>query len=93
MAKSFVPWDSPDGAQHYGIVWWAKLDHRYLLEVRRTGPGTAKLLVFDHQKEDREIASWDVGLAYDAKFGPDVDDVMTWQEMAATFVDDQYDGK
>ena len=88
MSQPLSPWDS-DG-DHPNIVWRCKLDNRYLIEVQRTGERNAKLSVFDHERSDEEIASWDVELSYGAIFGPDVDDVSTWQEKVADFVDNTY---
>lgn len=89
MANPTLPWDS-QVEDHPDLVWRAKFDDRYLIEVARTGERTAKLRIWDHAKGDAEIAEWDVGLAYGALFGPDVGDVAEWQDRIAAFIDDDY---
>jgi len=89
MSQPTLPWDSPT-EDHPDLVWRAKMDDRYLIEVARTGERTAKLRIYDHAKGDAEIACWDVGLSYGAIFGPDVGDVAEWQDKVAAFIDDDY---
>ena len=89
MTKPIVPWDADETFAHIDIVWNSKLDERYLIEVRRTGELTATLLIFDHENDDEELISFDVGLLYGAPFGPDVADVAEWQEKILDFVDNK----
>ena len=66
------------------VVWNSTLDGRYTLTVVRTGPYRAELSIHDG---DQVLHREGVGLAYDALFGPDVDDVYRWQQIAVKFVD------
>lgn len=81
-------WDD-DHASDPRLVWWSRLDRRYLVEVVRC-PGTgdsATLRVFDHERADRALLSEPVSLAFGARFGPDVADVAAWQCRAIEVVD------
>lgn len=81
------------GAENFievGLVWAATLDDRFQLEVRRTGERSGELIVFDHQKEDKEIFAENVFLSYGAIFGADAGDVAMWQDLIADFVDNKY---
>lgn len=66
------------------LVWNSMLDGRYIIAVRRTRPYSGELTIAEG---DRVLFRKEVGLAYDALFGPDVDDVATWQDEALRFVD------
>ncbi|MDA2936013.1 hypothetical protein MYX06_02245 [Patescibacteria group bacterium AH-259-L05] len=90
MAQPLIPWDSEE-TDHPTLIWRAKFDDRYLAEVHRTGNYIGTLYVFDHNKNDKEIASWDVSLAYGAQFGPDAADVYEWQEEVTDFIDNTYE--
>lgn len=93
MPSPIFPWETPDDEARGGLlVWRAKFDNRYLIEVQRHDPSSrlANLVIWDHEREDSEIACWEVGLSYGAVFGPDIDDVMTWQDKVADFVDNHY---
>ncbi|OGN10828.1 MAG: hypothetical protein A3B91_03520 [Candidatus Yanofskybacteria bacterium RIFCSPHIGHO2_02_FULL_41_29] len=79
-------WDD-DQSSHPELVWWSRLDNKYQIEVHRKGARVAKLVIFDHGDNDKMLKSFDVGLSYGAIFGPDTDDVSTWQAMAIEFVD------
>lgn len=90
MAQPLIPWDS-ESIDHPDLVWRAKLDNRYLAEVHRTGSHSGTLYIFDHDKNFKEIARWDVGLSYGAQFGPDVADVAEWEEQVSDFIDNTYE--
>jgi hypothetical protein len=65
-------------------VWTTRLDRRYTITVHWRGPYRGELSIRDgatilHREP--------VGLMYGAIFGPDVEDVATWKEMAVRFVD------
>lgn len=66
------------------LVWTSLLDDRYTVAVRRTRPYAGELTITEG---DSVLFRKEVGLAYDALFGPDVDDVATWQDLAVRFVD------
>ncbi len=89
MSQPLLPWDSLENS-HSNLVWRSKMDKRYLIEIRRTGDYQGRLCIFDHIKNNREIASWDVNLSYGAMFGPDVADVDEWCEKIADFIDNTY---
>ena len=80
-AANLLPTDDPR------IVWHAILDHRYLIEVQRTGERTAELFIFDQHNNNQELLRESVPLYYGAPFGPDVEDVCRWEERCANFVD------
>lgn len=91
--KPIMPWDSEEGFAE-SVVWWSRLDDRWQVEVRRADddpeydPGyRGELLIFDHTNNDRLVHSEHVGLAYGARFGPDVDDVNFWQQRTVELVD------
>lgn len=67
------------------LVWSSLLDGRYTVAVRRIRPYVGELTL---TAADRVLLRKEVGLAYDALFGPDMDDVATWQAEAMRFVDD-----
>ena len=54
------------------IVWQSTLDGRYEVVVVRLAPYRGKLFITD---ADNTIFSQEMGLTYNAQFGPDVDDV------------------
>jgi len=87
MAKPIAPWNADQDFSHAELVWWATLDDRYQVEVHRTGPRTGILYVFDHRDGDKELASWPVGLSFGAVLGPDIDDVVDWQNKIVDFID------
>lgn len=90
MSKPLVPWNSPDETSHPQLVWRDKIDNRYLAEVRRISAYEGKFCVFDHNQNDKEIASWKISLSYGAPFGPDIEDVLKWQEKIIDFIDNIY---
>ncbi|MDO8572123.1 MAG: hypothetical protein Q7R79_05580 [bacterium] len=86
MRTPLAPWDYEDTGVS-NLVWFARLDKKYQVEVQRTGEYSAVLCIFDHTNNDRLLVSYDVGLAYGAQFGPDVGDVRQWQEKVINFID------
>ncbi len=66
------------------LVWTSMLVGRYTVAVRRTRPYRGELTI---SEADRVLMRKEVGLAFDALFGPDVGDVATWQDEALRFVD------
>lgn len=68
-------------------AWYATLDNRYICEVQRTEAYNGVLCIFDHNNNDELIHSEDVGISYDALFGPDVSDVAEWQDKCIEVVD------
>lgn len=84
--KPLAVW-SDDQSSSEALVWWTRLDSQWQVEVQRTGPYQAVLCIFDHANEDHLVHQEPVSLAYDAVVGPDMDDVMFWQEKAIGYVD------
>ena len=64
-------------------VWSSMLDEKFIVKVIRIAPYRGELTIASgdtiHHREP-------VSLAYNALFGPDVDDVASWQESALAFV-------
>lgn len=69
------------------VVWWTRLDDRYLVEVRRVLGYAGRLYMFDRIENDRLVHSEGVSLSYGARFGPDAGDVAYWQEIALGVAD------
>jgi hypothetical protein len=76
-----------DGGPSKGVVWFSKLDNRYLVEVVRTGQYSGKLRIFDKEKGFECLLDEETGLSYGALFGPDISDVYGWQDRVTDFVD------
>ncbi|HJC29023.1 MAG TPA: hypothetical protein H9759_06475 [Candidatus Dietzia intestinipullorum] len=85
-------WDSTDETDGDWVVWWARLNGRYQVEVTRDPKDTshATLTIYDHTNNDTMVHNEHVGLAYGAVFGPDASDVGTWQERAAQIVEEPH---
>jgi hypothetical protein len=86
--KPISTWDS-DAAVVEFVAWRSRLDDRYLVEVQYAEDNSYQgtLAIFDHLNGDRLVHSEPTGIAYGARFGPDIDDVATWHERAAEVVD------
>nr|MBI5456091.1 hypothetical protein [Candidatus Levybacteria bacterium] len=92
-ALPLANWDD-DKSLHPKLVWWSKPDGRYQVEVQRIGKGaesgyTGTLFVFDHQENNKRLLGEKVDLSYQARFGPDDQDVSDWRDRAAKFVDEE----
>jgi len=70
--------------QHDLTVWSSTLDDRFTVEVIWTAPYRGELTISDGATV---LYREPVGLSYNAQFGPDIDDVRSWQESAIAFVD------
>jgi hypothetical protein len=66
------------------IVWHSRLDDRYDIHVERKDKYLGDLVI---KEGDNELFREEVGMQYGAIFGPDVDDVQHWQDIAIQFVD------
>ena len=86
MATPLANWDD-ESYTHQSLVWWAKLDNRYMVEVQRTDVDTGTLYVFDHQNNDKELFSKPTVFMFGALFGADAEQVGEWKEIGANFVD------
>ncbi len=69
------------------VVWWSRVDKRYQVEVHRNSERSGTLFIFDHENNNKIIASKDVNLSYGAAFGPDVMDVELWQGLSIDAID------
>lgn len=67
-------------------IWFTTLDGIYQIVVMRIDDYHGRLSV---SREGEELFSKEVTLAFAAQFGPDVDDVLSWQEWAIQKVDSQ----
>lgn len=69
------------------IVWECTFDDKYNIYVERSEPYNGSLVIFD---DDKEIYRTSVKLMYNAAFGPDVEDINTWQDIVVNFIDNVY---
>lgn len=89
--EDLPPEMSTSDAKFYNeLAWYSHLDNRYCVEVKRIKPYEGILSIYDHELDDKEIYRELVGIAWDAKFGPDFEDVQEWSNMAMKFVDEEY---
>ncbi len=89
-----VSWENIDPSEVNGLVWASKLDGRFQVEVqRKNDEHKGVLCVFDHDANDALLHAVDVGLSYGARFGPDVDDVLTWEALVTEFIDKNFPAK
>jgi hypothetical protein len=66
------------------IIWEAELDKKYKIYVERVEPYKGELVI---KEGDKELTHKFVTIAYDAKFGPDINDVADWERMCINFID------
>lgn len=66
------------------VIWQTTLDEKFACQVVRTGDYKGQLTVKDGETV---LLDKEVGLAYGAVFGPDVDDVSAWQDACIEAVD------
>lgn len=77
--------EAPDAEN---VVWSATVDDgKFLAQVMRTGAYTGQLTVTVGEG-GKVLLDIEVGLAYEAIFGPDIDDVARWQGQAIAAIDD-----
>ena len=65
-------------------VWSSMRDGRFTVKVNWTAPYRSELTIADGATV---LYRESVSLSFNAQFGPDVDDVRSWQEAAIAFVD------
>jgi hypothetical protein len=65
-------------------VWTSMLDDKYTVTVVRESPYRGILTITEGEQV---LYRESVGLMYDAQFGPDVDDVASWQDIAVRVID------
>lgn len=69
-------------------VWHSTVDGgNWTVQVWGRAPYQGRLLIWNQDNLTDPVLDEDVGLAYDAKFGPDVDDVDLWKERAIEVID------
>jgi hypothetical protein len=66
------------------VVWSTTLDSIYQIKVVRTNEYSGEISISKNGKEIKKTA---VPLAYGAIFGPDLSDVMNWQNWSVAVVD------
>jgi hypothetical protein len=90
-SKPIMAWSSEElYDKNQVMIWWSRLDNKYQIEVQRIDGYHANLIIFDHELKDKKIFEKKVGLSYGARFGPDMEDVENWREIAAGFIDNHY---
>lgn len=89
--KPRTAWDAISTPYELGVVWLSRLDGLYQVEVWRDPLNThkGKLLVWDKQGEGDLLLEQEVTLSYGAMYGPDVDDVASWQNQVMELIDNQ----
>lgn len=68
------------------LVWETKADKIYQCEVHRVDEYKGRLTVIN-TVDNTTVLDTEVGLSFNAIFGPDVDDVYDWQEKALNAID------
>lgn len=66
------------------IIWEAELDNKYKCYVVRTDAYKGQLYI---KENDIIIFEKVVSLSYGAVFGPDIADVMSWEDTCSNYVD------
>lgn len=76
-------WEDTDTRYQDNVVWWSRLDNQYLIEIIQDEDDgyTGTFFMYDHNNDNELVKEEKVGLAFGARFGPDVSDVMEWQEL------------
>jgi hypothetical protein len=69
------------------VVWTSTLDDRYVVKVVRIAPYRGELSISEESEANQVLHKREVALMYNALFGPDVDDVSEWQQIAIEFAD------
>lgn len=67
-------------------VWQSRLDKKYHCSVTRLSERKGQLKIVDEENQN-VLLDKEVGLSYGAIFGPDVDDVRTWEEDCINVID------
>lgn len=68
------------------IVWQSTLDGRYEVVVVRVASYLGLLTI---TVGGETLLSRQVGLIYNAQFGPDISDVHDWKQITVNFIDNQ----
>ena len=68
-------------------IWDAVLDELYQCEVVRTQEYRG-LLTIKNTQNGHVILEQEIGISYDAQFGPDIGDVAYWQDICVNKIDE-----
>jgi hypothetical protein len=63
------------------VVWATIVDNRYKCEVERLQPYEGTLTIFDGQNSDVFVGETSVVIASDAQAGPEIIDVLNWNNL------------
>lgn len=69
------------------VIWESKLDNKYDIRVERVAPYEGELVI---SEGDKMLTIKQVTLTYDAKFGPDINDIREWERSCINFIDNKY---
>ena len=72
--------------QNLNYVWEARLDNKYHCTVTRLSERTGELKIVNEENK-QVLLQKEVNLAFGALFGPDIDDVLDWEQMCINAVD------
>jgi hypothetical protein len=84
--RPLADWDD-DRSAPSEVIWWSRLDDRYLAEARRLPARRIQLVVFDHDRRDEVVRRTVVRMIGEPRYGPDPDDIYAWQRTAERWVD------
>lgn len=88
QAKYNMETNESDCGDYSKVLWAAIMDRRYKCEVQRTEPYSGVLLAFDSKDNDKLIYELTVPISYDAKYGVDIVDVASWQDLIIEKIDE-----
>ncbi len=71
------------------VVWAIFLEKRYKCEVQRIEPYSGILVVFDGENNDNVIGENNVVICGDAQSGPEVVDVLNWENSVYSIIGSQ----
>ncbi len=69
------------------VIWKSKIDKKFDVIVERVAPYEGELVIME---DDKKLTSTSVTISYDAKFGPDLEDVRIWENFCINFIDNNY---
>jgi len=80
--------DECDCCNRDHLVWYAVLDRRYIVEVRKVQQTAdiGELLIFDHKNNNQLIFRKDVTISYYGVDSPDPFDIESWINTATKFI-------
>jgi hypothetical protein len=70
------------------IVWKSTLDDKYECIVKRSEKKCGRLIVTNTETKEI-ILDKEVDLSYGAQFGPDIMDIVEWQDMIVDTIDNR----